>query len=71
MIRDGVTTFADHYFSMDAVAAVVAETGIRAHLGEAVFSSQGAQGRCLAFRDQMRPCGRSTYLSTTTTETLA
>src|SRR5829696_9162377 len=25
----------------------------------------------LAFLDQMRPCGRSTYLSTTTTETLA
>ena len=36
--------------------------------------SQGAfrrQQACLAFRDQMRPCGRSTYLSTTTTETLA
>ncbi|MET7699104.1 amidohydrolase [Streptomyces sp. NPDC005485] len=45
MIRGGVTCFADHYFSMDAVAAVVAECGIRAHLGEAYFSSQGAQGR--------------------------
>ena len=36
--------------------------------------SQGAfrrQQACLAFLDQMRPCGRSTYLSTTTTETLA
>ncbi|CAM5686340.1 Amidohydrolase OS=Streptomyces alboniger OX=132473 GN=CP975_08480 PE=4 SV=1 [Streptomyces alboniger] len=30
---------------MDAVAAVVAETGLRAHLGEAYFSSQGPQGR--------------------------
>jgi len=45
MIRAGVTCFADHYFSMDAVAAVVEECGIRAHLGEAFFSSQGAQGR--------------------------
>src|SRR5688500_19763718 len=26
MIRGGVTTFADHYFSMEVVAAVVAET---------------------------------------------
>jgi 5-methylthioadenosine/S-adenosylhomocysteine deaminase len=45
MIRGGVTCFADHYFSMDAVAAVVEECGIRAHLGEAFFSSQGPQGR--------------------------
>ncbi|MFG2731688.1 amidohydrolase [Streptomyces canus] len=45
MIRGGVTCFADHYFSMNAVAAVVEECGIRAHLGEAYFSSQGPQGR--------------------------
>ena len=45
MIRGGVTCFADHYFSMDAVAAVVEQCGIRAHLGEAYFSSQGPQGR--------------------------
>ncbi|MDT7841192.1 amidohydrolase [Streptomyces justiciae] len=45
MIRGGVTCFADHYFSMDAVASVVEECGIRAHLGEAYFSSQGPQGR--------------------------
>ncbi|WP_369238231.1 amidohydrolase [Streptomyces sp. R21] len=45
MIRGGVTCFADHYFSMDEVAAAVTECGIRAHLGEAYFSSQGAQGR--------------------------
>ncbi|WTK69405.1 amidohydrolase [Streptomyces sp. NBC_01515] len=45
MIRAGVTCFADHYFSMDTVAAVVAECGIRAHLGETYFSSQGPQGR--------------------------
>ncbi|MET9835130.1 amidohydrolase [Streptomyces sp. NPDC006385] len=45
MIRGGVTCFADHYFSMDAVAGVVAECGMRAHLGEAFFSSQGDRGR--------------------------
>ncbi len=45
MIRAGVTTFADHYFAMDAVAAVVAECGMRALLGQAYFSSQGPQGR--------------------------
>ncbi|MGI5510725.1 amidohydrolase [Streptomyces sp. CA-106131] len=45
MIRGGVTCFADHYFSMDAVASVVADCGLRAHLGEAFFSSQGAAGR--------------------------
>ncbi|WP_329278373.1 amidohydrolase [Streptomyces sp. NBC_01451] len=45
MIRGGVTCFADHYFSMDTVAAVVEECGIRAHLGEAYFSSQGPGGR--------------------------
>lgn len=45
MIRGGVTCFADHYFAMDAVAAVVAGCGMRALLGEAYFSSQGAEGR--------------------------
>ncbi|MDG9715235.1 amidohydrolase [Streptomyces sp. DH24] len=45
MIRGGVTCFADHYFAMDAVAAVVAECGMRALLGEAFFSSQGPEGR--------------------------
>jgi 5-methylthioadenosine/S-adenosylhomocysteine deaminase len=45
MIRAGVTCFADHYFAMDAVAAVVEECGMRAHLGQAFFSSQGPEGR--------------------------
>ncbi|MEU9353012.1 amidohydrolase [Streptomyces griseoloalbus] len=45
MIRGGVTCFADHYFAMDTVAAVVAECGMRALLGQAYFSSQGPQGR--------------------------
>ncbi|WP_413756705.1 amidohydrolase [Streptomyces sp. MMBL 11-3] len=44
MIRGGVTCFADHYFSMDTVAAVTAESGLRANLGQAFFSSQGAGG---------------------------
>lgn len=50
MLRGGVTTFADHYFSMDVVARVVDETGIRAHLGEAFFSSQGPEGRAKSLR---------------------
>jgi 5-methylthioadenosine/S-adenosylhomocysteine deaminase len=45
MIRSGITTFADHYFSMDRVAEVVVETGLRANLGAAFFSSQGQSGR--------------------------
>ena len=45
MIRAGVTCFADHYFHMDAVAEVVAASGMRALLGEAYFSSQGPRGR--------------------------
>jgi 5-methylthioadenosine/S-adenosylhomocysteine deaminase len=45
MIRGGVTAFADHYFSMDKVAAAVADSGLRANLGWAYFSSQGAEGR--------------------------
>ncbi|MFF8033865.1 MULTISPECIES: amidohydrolase [unclassified Streptomyces] len=45
MIRGGVTCFADHYFAMDVIAAVVAGCGMRALLGEAYFSSQGVAGR--------------------------
>lgn len=45
MIRGGVTTFADHYFAMDKVAAAVEQSGMRANLGWAYFSSQGAEGR--------------------------
>lgn len=45
MIRAGVTTFADSYFHMDAVAAVVDQCGMRAQLGQAYFSSQGPEGR--------------------------
>ncbi len=44
MIECGVTTFADHYFYMDRAAQAVEETGIRANLGSAFFSSQGDSG---------------------------
>lgn len=45
MIRGGVTTFVDHYFAMDRVADAVVRSGLRADLGWAYFSSQGAEGR--------------------------
>lgn len=44
MIAAGVTTFADHYFDMERVAAAVTDSGLRANLGETFFSSQGAAG---------------------------
>ena len=44
MIECGVTTFADHYFFMDQAAQAVTDTGIRANLGSAFFSSQGPEG---------------------------
>jgi 5-methylthioadenosine/S-adenosylhomocysteine deaminase len=56
MIRAGVTTFADHYFSMDAIAQVTAETGLRGVLGETFFSSEGPAGleRSLEFATTWR-----------------
>jgi 5-methylthioadenosine/S-adenosylhomocysteine deaminase len=44
MIEGGVTLFADHYFFMDAAAKAVEESGMRANLGSAFFSSQGPEG---------------------------
>ena len=44
MIRAGVTTFADHYFSMDRIAKVTAETGLRGVLGDTFFSTDGPAG---------------------------
>ncbi|WP_330291810.1 amidohydrolase [Streptomyces sp. NBC_00576] len=66
MIRGGVTCFADHYFSMDTVAAVVEECGIRAHLGEAYFSSQGPQGREKSLEFALRHRGGADGRITTT-----
>jgi len=44
MIESGITTFADHYFFMDEAARAVEETGLRANLCSAFFSSQGTRG---------------------------
>jgi len=44
MIECGVTTFADHYFNMDFAAHAVVESGLRANLGSAFFSTQGPDG---------------------------
>ncbi|MCS6772958.1 MAG: amidohydrolase [Thermoflexales bacterium] len=41
MIQSGVTTFADHYFFCDEIAQAISETGIRAHIGWAVFGHEG------------------------------
>ncbi|WP_030683170.1 amidohydrolase [Streptomyces sp. NRRL B-1347] len=57
LIRGGVTTFADHYFAMDTVADVVAETGLRALLGQAYFSSQGPAGREASLDFALRRAG--------------
>ncbi|MEU8959313.1 amidohydrolase [Streptomyces sp. NPDC048518] len=57
MIRGGVTTFADHYFAMDEVAAATAQSGLRAVLGQAYFSSQGPQGRAASLDFALRQRG--------------
>jgi cytosine/adenosine deaminase-related metal-dependent hydrolase len=44
MIQNGVTTFADHYFFMPEAARAVIDSGLRANLGSAFFSSQGPEG---------------------------
>ncbi|MEQ1701226.1 MAG: amidohydrolase [Ilumatobacteraceae bacterium] len=64
MIECGVTTFADHYFFMDLAAQAVVDTGLRANLGSAFFSSQGpdglAQSVAFAERWQGKANGRIT-----------
>jgi 5-methylthioadenosine/S-adenosylhomocysteine deaminase len=55
MIECGVTTFADHYFFMDQAAQAVMDTGMRANLGSAFFSSQGPDaglGQSVAFAEK-------------------
>ncbi len=44
MISCGVTTVADHYFFMEEAARAVIDSGMRADLGSAFFSSQGDDG---------------------------
>ncbi|WP_055698290.1 amidohydrolase, partial [Streptomyces silaceus] len=57
LIRGGVTTFADHYFAMDEVAAATEESGLRAVLGQAYFSSQGPEGRAASLDFALRRRG--------------
>ncbi|WP_409237596.1 amidohydrolase [Streptomyces sp. PA5.6] len=59
MIRGGVTTFADHYFAMDEVAAATDESGLRAVLGQAYFSTQGPEGRAASLDFALRQRGAS------------
>ena len=49
MLLAGVTTFVDHYFHADQLAAAALETGIRADLAPTFFSSTGADGREAAY----------------------
>ncbi|WP_375401488.1 amidohydrolase [uncultured Amnibacterium sp.] len=44
MLLAGVTTFADHYFSMDEIAREVTASGARAVLASTYFSSEGPAG---------------------------
>jgi 5-methylthioadenosine/S-adenosylhomocysteine deaminase len=44
MLLAGVTTFADHYFSMDEIAREVDASGARAVLAPTYFSSEGPAG---------------------------
>jgi 5-methylthioadenosine/S-adenosylhomocysteine deaminase len=44
MISTGTTTFADHYFGMEAIARSTEETGLRALLGLTYFSTDGEAG---------------------------
>ncbi|NEA30431.1 amidohydrolase [Streptomyces sp. SID13031] len=49
MLLAGVTTFVDHYFHADQIAAAALELGIRADLAPTFFSSTGTDGRDAAF----------------------
>ncbi|WP_292899493.1 amidohydrolase [Microbacterium sp.] len=45
LLLSGVTSFADHYFGMEAIAEEVEAAGIRALLASTFFSSEGPAGR--------------------------
>jgi 5-methylthioadenosine/S-adenosylhomocysteine deaminase len=45
MLLAGVTTFVDHYFHAEQIAAAALEAGIRADLAPTFFSSTGTEGR--------------------------
>ncbi len=55
MIEGGVTTVADHYFSMDHVAQAIATSGLRGHLAWTMFGQGDGQGelkQAAAFAEQ-------------------
>lgn len=60
MLLAGVTTFVDHYFHADQIAAAALETGIRADLAPTFFSSTGTDGREAAYEAarQIRALGK-------------
>jgi 5-methylthioadenosine/S-adenosylhomocysteine deaminase len=45
MLLAGTTTFVDHYFHAEQIAAAALESGIRADLAPTFFSSTGSEGR--------------------------
>lgn len=49
LLLGGVTTFVDHYFHADQIAAAAVELGIRADIAPTFFSSSGPEGREAAF----------------------
>ncbi|MEU0090816.1 amidohydrolase [Kribbella sp. NPDC006257] len=61
MLLGGVTTFVDHYFHADQIAAAALESGIRADLAPTFFSSTGTEGREAAFEAarEIRALGQS------------
>jgi 5-methylthioadenosine/S-adenosylhomocysteine deaminase len=61
MLLAGVTTFVDHYFHADQIAAAALETGIRADLAPTFFSSTGPDGRDAAYEAarQIRALGKN------------
>ncbi len=57
MLLAGVTTFVDHYFHADQIAAAAIESGIRADLAPTFFSSAGPEAIDAAF-ETTRELGR-------------
>lgn len=59
MIECGVTTVADHYFFMPQAAQAIIDSGMRANLGWAFFSSQGSDGlaRSIEFAERWNGAG--------------
>jgi 5-methylthioadenosine/S-adenosylhomocysteine deaminase len=65
MIESGITSFADHYFFMDEAARAVEESGMRANLCSAFFSSQGDEGLAQSVEFAERWTGRANGRITT------